>query len=89
MPYIGGVRVSNQEWSERYGSHTKQLHTGPNGENPASEVELDPETRAPKSERKAGSKRSSKSAAKVAAAVATATGQELPDLASLDAEVEE
>lgn len=85
MPYIHGRRVSLEEWQRENGSSLEEFHTGPNGSNPASAPELDPETKAPKSVRKAGSKRSSKGASKVAAAIATATGQDLPDLTGLDA----
>lgn len=84
MPYINGVRVSAAKWQETYGSLQK-MHTGPNGDNPASPPDLDPETRAPKQEKRAGSKRSSRSTARVAAAIADATGQDLPDITGLDA----
>jgi hypothetical protein len=91
MPYLNGVRVSLAEWQRANGSNAEQLHTGPNGENPAPPVELDPETNAPKSKpvSKAGSRRSSKGKAKVAAAIATATGTELPDITGLDAGAED
>lgn len=76
MPYINGVRVSAQEWADKYGSLIK-LHTGPNGDNPADPPVIDEETGGPVDERKAGSRRSSKSRAKVASAIAVATGTEL------------
>ena len=80
MPYINGVRVSAEEWQRVNGSSVTRLHTGPNGENPAPGPELDPETQAPKAEKKAGKKRSARSKATIAAAVADATGAEAPDL---------
>lgn len=77
MPYIDGKRVTNQEWTERYGSIQK-LHTGPDGENPASAPDIDPELGAPQVEKKAkkgaGGNRSAKSAKATKAAIADALG---------------
>lgn len=90
MPYVNGKRISNEEWTDRFGSLQK-FHTGPNGENPATEPDIDPETKAPVVEKKAGSKRSTRSKAKVKAAIADATGasvESLPDVTGLDAEPE-
>jgi hypothetical protein len=90
MPYVDGKRISNQEWSDRFSS-LRQFPTGPNGENPAEPPELDAETKAPKSEKKAGSKRSKNSGKKVTDAIADATGAavaDLPDITGLDAEPE-
>lgn len=72
MPYIDGVRVSNEQWQDRYGSLAK-LHTGPNGENPATAPDIDPETNAPKV-KKAGGSRSKRSTKSAKAAVADALG---------------
>lgn len=77
MPYIDGKRVSNEEWTERFGSIQK-LHTGPNGENPASEPTFDEATGAPevkvKPRKGAGGNRSAKSAKATKAAIADALG---------------
>ena len=89
MPYIDGRRVSNAEWTERYGSLAK-LHTGPNGENPADAPELDPETKAPKS--KPGKRRGVNTGKKRTAAIADAMGvstETLPDITGLDAGTED
>ena len=86
MPYIDGKRVSQEEWIARYSS-LKVLHTGPNGENPAPEPELDPETGAPpvKSKR---TKRTSK-ATKAAIADAMGVKADDPSLADLDVTLED
>ena len=68
MPYVDGKRISNEEWTARFGSIQK-LHTGPNGENPATQPDLDPETHAPV-QKQAGKRRSARSTAKVNAAIA-------------------
>jgi hypothetical protein len=77
MPYIDGKRVSNEEWTERFGS-IQRLHTGPDGDNPASAPDIDEEVGAPKpkpkSAKKAGSQRSPKSAKATKAAIADALG---------------
>lgn len=74
MPYIDGKRVSNEEWTARFGS-IQQLHTGPDGENPASAPELDSEIGAPKAKKaKAGGQRSKRSEKAAKAAVADALG---------------
>jgi hypothetical protein len=85
MPYINGRRVSNQEWIDTYGS-IKQLHTGPNGENPGKPAELDEETGAPPVQKVV--KRAARSAAKAKAAVADAMGKSTasPEVAALDAD---
>lgn len=91
MPYIDGVRVSNEEWTERYGS-IKKLHTGPGGENPAEAPAIEAETGAPPAKKA----RSSKSAKAAKAAVADALGVKADDeavtaidVSGLDAEAEE
>lgn len=82
MPYINGQRVSNEEWTRINGSIT-QLHTGPNGENPAEAPEVDASTGAPKQKKgKAGGKRSQRSESAAKAAVADALGV-APDAAAL------
>jgi len=89
MPYVDGKRISNEEWTARFGSIQK-LHTGPNGENPATQPDLDPETHAPV-QKQAGKRRSARSTAKVNAAIADATGADvasLPDVTGLDVEPE-
>ena len=75
MPYINGQRVTNEEWTRRNGS-LQQLHTGPNGENPADAPELDAEVGAPqpKAKQKAGGKRTKRSEQAAKAAVADALG---------------
>lgn len=87
MPYIDGKRVTNEEWTERYGSIQK-FHTGPDGENPATAPELDAETGAPevKVKTKAGGKRSQRSEKAAKAAVADALGvkADSPVLADID-----
>lgn len=86
MPYIDGKRVSNAEWTERYGS-THRLHTGPSGENPASPPELDEDTGAPKPKKAAaGGKRSPRSSKAAKAAIADALGvkKDSPKLADID-----
>jgi hypothetical protein len=70
MPYVNGVRVSNQEWQDRYSS-LRKLHTGPNGDNPASDPIIDEATGAPVSELVG---RSPRSAAAARAAIADALG---------------
>lgn len=94
MPYIDGKRISNEEWTNRFGS-LAQLHTGPGGENPAEAPELDAETQAPVA-KKATRKRSTKSAKAAKAAVADALGvkNDSPvlediDVSGLDADTEE
>ena len=85
MPYIDGKRVSNEEWTDRFGS-LAQFHTGPAGENPAEAPELDAETAAPVSAKRAGGKRSAKSAKATKAAIADALGvkDDSPDLEAID-----
>jgi len=93
MPYIDGQRVSNAEWTERFGT-IERLHTGPDGENPAAPPDIDPEIGAPKSERKtkntdsakAGGKRSQRSTKAAKAAIADAMGvkEDSPALADID-----
>lgn len=76
MPYIDGKRVTNEEWTERFGS-IERLHTGPRGENPGSGPEMDTEIGVPKQKkggRKAGSARSKRSEKSAKAAVADAMG---------------
>jgi hypothetical protein len=92
VPYIDGKRVSNEEWTAKYGS-IQSLHTGPNGDNPAGAPVIDPELGTVKVQKKQRSKRSSKA---VKAAVADALGvattsdklDEL-DVSSIDAEAAE
>lgn len=87
MPYIDGKRVSNEEWTERFGSIQK-LHTGPNGENPAAAPEMDEDTGAPKAKAKkgAGGNRSQRSAKAAKAAIADALGvtESSPQLEDID-----
>lgn len=86
MPYIDGKRVSTEEWTDRYGS-IQRLHTGPDGDNPASAPELDAETAAPKAKPvKAGGKRSPRSTKAAKAAIADALGvkEDSPVLADID-----
>lgn len=85
MPYIDGKRVSNKEWTERFGSFTP-LHTGPNGENPAAPPDIDEATGAPKPAPKAGGNRSKRSAKAARAAIADAMGvkEDSPVLADID-----
>lgn len=88
MPYVNGARVTNQEWTDRFGS-IKQLHTGPGGENPADAPEVDPEVGAPKpvkTSKGAGGKRSKRSSASAKAAIADALGVtgDSPVLADID-----
>lgn len=85
MPYVDGKRVSNEEWTNLYGSLAK-LHTGPNGDNPASPPELDPETKAPKQKKGAGGKRSTRSTQSAKNAIADALGvkDDSPTLDAID-----
>ena len=86
MPYIDGKRVSNEEWTERYGS-IQRFHTGPDGDNPATAPDIDEEVGAPKPKpAKAGSKRSKRSETAAKAAVADALGlkADSPALADID-----
>gem|GEM_PF-3278020 len=88
MPYINGLRVSNEVWTERYGSFEK-LRTGPNGENPGEAVELNEETGAPEpnpQKNGAGGRRSAKSAKATKAAIADALGvtEDSAELADID-----
>jgi hypothetical protein len=73
VPYEDGKRISNEEWTAKHGS-IAQLHTGPGGENPGESPELDAETAAPVSKKRAGGNRSGKSAKAAKAAVADALG---------------
>lgn len=79
MPYIDGQRVTNEEWTRRFGS-TRQLYTGASGENPAPEPTIDEELGTvkvvPKAKGKAqaGGNRSAKSATATRAAIADALG---------------
>jgi hypothetical protein len=73
MPYVNGKRVSQQEWIALNG-HTILLHTGPNGENPASGPDIDADTGVPKPKPKAGGNRSQRSAKAAKAAIADALG---------------
>lgn len=85
MPYKDGVRISNEEWARLY-STTDQYKTGPNGENPADAPELDADTGAPKSKKKAGTKRSPRSEKAAKAAIADALGvkEDSPKLDDID-----
>jgi len=88
VPYINGLRVSNEVWTERYGSFEK-LRTGPNGENPGEAVELNEETGAPEpnpQKNGAGGRRSAKSAKATKAAIADALGvtEDSAELADID-----
>lgn len=79
MPYIDGKRVTMDEWQAANGSIPQQFHTGPDGENPAGEVELDADTGAPpvkvKGPKKAaGNQRSKRSEKAAKAAIANALG---------------
>jgi hypothetical protein len=75
MPYIGGLRVSQEEWIARNGS-LQQFHTGPDGENPAPEPEVEDGQPVPKPKKK----RSSRSTKATKAAIADALGvTTLPD----------
>jgi hypothetical protein len=65
--------VSQRDWTERFGSFQK-LHTGPNGENPASPPDIDEATGAPKPKPKAGGNRSKRSTKAAKAAIADALG---------------
>lgn len=96
MPYLNGVRVSQDAYSRakriaegRDPDDDGRLHTGPRGENPAPPPVIDEETGAPvsKSKKKAGSQRSKRSAATVKSAVADALGvkTDSPALADIDA----
>lgn len=83
MPYIDGKRVSNEEWTERYGS-IKQLHTGPDGANPAPSGEDVADTEVPKGQPKsAGGRRGKRSTKAAKAALADALGAK-PGDADLD-----
>jgi len=81
MPYINGKRVSNQEWIDTYSS-LKVLHTGPNGENPASDPALDEDTGAPVVEKVA--KKAKRGAKQVKAAIADAFGADVAASADED-----
>lgn len=86
MPYIDGKRVSNEEWTAKYGS-VQRLHTGPNGDNPAGEPEIDEDLGTVKvkkvAKKQAGGNRSAKSAKATKAAIADALGVK-DDSATLD-----
>lgn len=92
MPYIDGVRVSQEEFIARNSGTPQRLYTGPNGENPAPGPDLDEETRAPKQPKRAGTQRSKSSKATAKAAIADATGvspeSETLDTSGLDDEDE-
>lgn len=94
MPYIGGKRVTLQEWTDTYGSMSK-LHTGPNGENPAppQEVEDGIPVKAKPAKATSSRSKSSEKAAKAAVAVAMGVDKDSPvleavDVTGLDADVE-
>jgi hypothetical protein len=102
MPYNEGRRISQNEYvrlkriSEGRDPDEERFHTGPNGANPGSAPELDPETGAPPVERKVGKRRSKRSEASAKAAVANALGVKTDsatladiDITGLDAEENE
>ena len=92
MPYIDGLRVSQEEFIKANSTSTRMLHTGPNGDNPAEPPEIDPVTSGPKQPKQAGSKRSKTSAKSAKAAIADALGvtpESLPEVPSItDSDVE-
>ena len=85
MPYLNGVRVTQDEFARaRADSPLLLLHTGPNGENPAPGPEIDPETSAPKAKKRAGTQRSKTNKATTKAAIANALGTDAESLADID-----
>lgn len=90
MPYVDGRRVSNEEWTAKYGS-IQLLHTGPNGDNPAGAPTIDEATGTVKVTQKARRSPRSQKAAKAAIADAMGVKPEKLDidLSGLDADATE